>query len=64
MPDVPESRKTAVAAVIGRCVVAGCDRSAITHMIVDVGGRQLAGIVCGHCELATRMAAFLLELAG
>jgi hypothetical protein len=60
---VEETQDSAVLAVIGRCVVAGCNRSAVRHLVVDVGGCQLAGIVCGHCERATRMAVFLLELA-
>ena len=49
-------------AVIGQCVVASCNRPAVTHLVVHVGRRRLAGIVCEHCERATRGAAFLLEL--
>jgi len=49
--------------VIGLCVVASCERPAVTHLAVDVGGRRLLGSVCEHCERATRSAAFLLGLA-
>jgi hypothetical protein len=52
-----------VVSVIGQCVVASCDRPAVTHLAVDVGGNRLLGSVCKHCERATKSAAFLLGLA-
>jgi hypothetical protein len=58
-----ETSTEAAVLVIGQCAVASCRRQAVTHLVVEVGGTRLLGSVCEHCELATRGAAFLLELA-
>jgi hypothetical protein len=48
--------------VIGPCSIANCRRPAAVHLVLEVGPRVLAGAVCEHCERASRLAAFLLEL--
>ena len=53
-PDIP---------VIGPCVVSSCRRAATRHLVLSVGAGTIFGAVCDHCDRASRLAAFLLELA-
>jgi hypothetical protein len=46
-----------------RLWLAAAVKSAINTRRHRIGGRQVAAVVCEHCERVTRMAAFLLELA-
>jgi hypothetical protein len=56
-----QTEKANVVAGVGPCVVGGRRRSAVIHLVINLRDRQVAAVVCEHCERETRIAPYFLS---